>query len=1139
MASSRIKGITIEIGGDTTKLGEALKGAETQSKKLQTELRGVNTLLKTDPSNVVLLTQKQQLLTEAIKETETKLKTLEEAQEQVQAQFKKGDITIEQYRDFQREIISTKQKLENLEDEAKKFGSVFEQQMKVAGEKVKDFGGKIEEAGEKMGAISGIAAAGIGVAITSATSLEDATKKYLATTGKSVKETEKYEKVLTRIHDGNYGEDYADIADKMRIVSNILGDLPDDQLQSVVEKSYMLEDAYDMDFQENIRGVNALMDQFGITADQAYELINQGAQKGLNQNQDLTDQIAEYSTYYSKLGFTAEEFFDMMIAGSKDGAYQIDYLNDAMKEFGIRTKDNSASTNQAYKDLGLNAKSLNEEFAKGGTDAQKAFKKVVTALNKVKDPVKKNEIAIALFGTKFEDLEESAVMAMTTASKEVNMLGETVSETSDTMYNSSAKKAETALKSIKTAFAKVGESLLPIIAKVADAVAKVAQKFASMDEGTQKVILTILALVAGIAPLLIAIGKITTGVGSLITIGGKIGTIVTGLIGKIAGTTTATVAQTTATGAATTATSALGVAMNALPIMLLITAVAALVAGIVLWVNRSSEKTKQMEEETEKIKEETDAVKEQTSAYHDATKAREESITQGLEEMSYYETLYSELQDIVDQNGKVKDGYEARAKFITETLSGALGLEVELVNGQIQGYKKLTETFDEVMEKKKAMLILEAQEEAYTTALQNRTAEMQKAYDAQNKMEETKQEMLRLSHEIEQEQGLWKRKDMMDQLLLLEEQYNSYEEQYNSHQSVYESYLNTIGMYESNYEHAHNGNYEKVMATEAEYVESQKKNNEISLQELQKNVDNTKSKLEYLRTLKKKNNTDIYNDDIKRYEKQLALDEKSLADQKKAVNIGNSKIKQEWLNGIASQLSAISGKKYEFKKQGDGTVQMYIDGVKAKEPVAEKNMEKFAKDMVDEVKAEKSSAETAGKDLIKGVNNGVSNRSTQNSVFSSIWSFGKSLLSNLKASLGEHSPSKFTEEMGGFLDEGIEIGIKDKEKSALNTAMKFGTNVLSNMQKGLKGDLNVPDLQMKDVNRRIMTDVATDFTVAKISNASEISTLTELLNKYLPEIVSNIGNDIVLDDGTLVGKLTPAIDKNLGIVTANRRRGRQ
>lgn len=75
----------------------------------------------------------------------------------------------------------------------------------------------------------------------------------------------------------------------MRIVSNILGDLPQDELQSVVEKSYMLEDAYGMDFQENVRGVNSLMDQFRITADQAYELINQGAQKGLNQNQDLTD----------------------------------------------------------------------------------------------------------------------------------------------------------------------------------------------------------------------------------------------------------------------------------------------------------------------------------------------------------------------------------------------------------------------------------------------------------------------------------------------------------------------------------------------------------------------------------------------------------------------------------------------------------------------------------------------------------------------------------------------------------------------------------------------------------------------------------------------------------------------------------
>ena len=161
MASSKIKGITIEIDGDTTKLGKALESAEGSSKSLQSELKGINTLLKLDPSNVELLTQKQQVLTDAISSTEDKLKTLRNAQGQVQAQFEKGEITVQQYRDFQREIVATEAKLESLKKEAKDFGSVFEQQAKQASESVKELGGKVEEAGKKMGGVSAAAGAGL------------------------------------------------------------------------------------------------------------------------------------------------------------------------------------------------------------------------------------------------------------------------------------------------------------------------------------------------------------------------------------------------------------------------------------------------------------------------------------------------------------------------------------------------------------------------------------------------------------------------------------------------------------------------------------------------------------------------------------------------------------------------------------------------------------------------------------------------------------------------------------------------------------------------------------------------------------------------------------------------------------------
>lgn len=535
MASSRIKGITIEIDGDTTKLGKALESAEGSSKKLQGELKGINTLLKLDPSNVELLTQKQKVLTDSISATEDKLNTLKRAQAQVQEQFDRGEITAEQFRDFQREIIVTEQRLKALKDEMKEFGSVSEQQLKATGKKVEELGTKIEDTGKKFSGISAAAGAGLGVAITSAASLEEAVHKYLGATGKSIEETQKYQEVLQSIHNNNYGEDYVDIADKMRIVSNILGDLPQDELQSVVEKSYLLEDAYGMDFQENVRGVNSLMDQFGITADQAYELINQGAQKGLNQNQDLTDQIAEYSTYYSKLGFTAEEFFNIMIAGSKDGAYQIDYLNDAMKEFGIRTKDNSTGTISALEAMGMNAQDIMNKFAQGGDTAQEAFAEVTSSLMALEDPVKRNELGVQLFGTKWEDLEENAVKAMTSAKSEVDMLGTTVDQTSETMYGGTANKAKEAMRSIQNAFAELGNALLPILAPIAEKIAELATKFSNLNPTIQKVILVIMGIAAAFAPVVIIIGKIIAAVGRIIPLLAKLTPVFTFIKTAISG----------------------------------------------------------------------------------------------------------------------------------------------------------------------------------------------------------------------------------------------------------------------------------------------------------------------------------------------------------------------------------------------------------------------------------------------------------------------------------------------------------------------------------------------------------------------------------------------------------------------------
>ena len=160
MASKRIAGITIEIDGDSTGLNKSLKEVDAQLKQTQNNLKDVNKLLKLDPGNTELLTQKQKNLEKAIASTKDRLEKLKEAQKQVDEGTAEWDA-------LQREIIATEQDLESLEREYREFGSVAAQQVKVAGEKLKEVGGKIEGVGHALAPVSK-AAAGVGAALMGA-----------------------------------------------------------------------------------------------------------------------------------------------------------------------------------------------------------------------------------------------------------------------------------------------------------------------------------------------------------------------------------------------------------------------------------------------------------------------------------------------------------------------------------------------------------------------------------------------------------------------------------------------------------------------------------------------------------------------------------------------------------------------------------------------------------------------------------------------------------------------------------------------------------------------------------------------------------------------------------------------------------
>ena len=182
MAGNRIRGITVEIGGDTTKLQTALKGVNTEIRNTQSQLKDVEKLLKLDPGNTELIAQKHRLLAQAVSETREKLETLKTAQQQADEALRNGTISQDQYDALQREIVETEQRLRSLEEQANQSATAL-QKIGATGEKLQTVGNKISSVGQKLLPVTGVVT-GLGTAaVKTAADFDSAMSRVAAVSG--------------------------------------------------------------------------------------------------------------------------------------------------------------------------------------------------------------------------------------------------------------------------------------------------------------------------------------------------------------------------------------------------------------------------------------------------------------------------------------------------------------------------------------------------------------------------------------------------------------------------------------------------------------------------------------------------------------------------------------------------------------------------------------------------------------------------------------------------------------------------------------------------------------------------------------------------------------------------------------------
>jgi len=608
---NRIKGITVEIGGDTTGLDKALRSVNSSITKTQSALNDVNKLLKLDPSNTVLVAQKQQLLSQAVSQTSDKLEALESAQEQVTAAFQRGDIGQDKYQAFQREVEETRGKLNQYKNDlsslqteqdrlssntarleklfsstgtqvddyadvlgsklvsAIKNGTANSDQMKTAIEKIgksatggkadirqltdaldtvddgeairnlieelKQAGDAAQDTAEDVGQIAEntkgaalmqtadqLSAVGdkiqdIGTkAIDAYSETENAVTKVNAYFGETGQAAEESANVIKSVYSDGVGESMDSVADAVLMVKKNLGDLSETDLTNLTQQAITLDELYGIDMNETLRGVNSLMQQYGLTAQEAMDYIVVGTQNGLDKTSELGDNLSEYAGKFSQAGYSASEYFQLLDNGLKNGAYNLDKVNDAINEVTTRLVDGTIG--ESIGSFSTKTQELFTSWQNGGATQKQVIDSIVADIGNCTNQQEALNLAALAFGTMAEDGNLKFITSLTS----VGSTYDSVKGSAQGMFDatttpmhqmeSNTRKLQQALVPLGEKLAELANAILPPLVSV---ITTIGGWFERLPGPVQNFVIILGALLAAFTALTPVIAAISVAMGAL------------------------------------------------------------------------------------------------------------------------------------------------------------------------------------------------------------------------------------------------------------------------------------------------------------------------------------------------------------------------------------------------------------------------------------------------------------------------------------------------------------------------------------------------------------------------------------------------------------------------------------------------
>ncbi|MBJ8128236.1 phage tail tape measure protein, partial [Bacillus cereus] len=528
-----------EARGTLLDLQENSKKLEAEQKKLTSSFKLQNAELGANASEADKLELAQKQLRQQMEMTDRVVHNLEQQLSAAKRVYGENSTEVQQLEAKLNQAKTTLKQFENSLQSVGRSGSQAADGMAEINKKL-DMNNLMEAAEVLQGISEKLIEMGKSI-VNTAIEFDGSQRKIQASLGLTGKGAENLQKIAVDTWKKGFGENLEEVDNALIKVYQNMRDVPHEELQGASENVLTLAKVYDVDLNEATRGAGQLMSQFGLSTQETFDLLAAGAQEGLNYSDELFDNLSEYAPLFKQGGFSAQEMFTILANGTKSGSYNLDYINDLVKEFGIRVQDGSKGVSEGFGDLSEETQKVWKSFNEGKGTAADVFNAVLGDLQKMDDKVKANQIGVALFGTKWEDMGAEAVLSLndvhgglgdvTGRMDEMKKLQE---ESLGQQFQKALRETQAALEPLGKKFAELAKDILP---PIVDGVKAVMDWFSKLSEADQTLLIVMGALSTAfiiltpiVAALAVSFGALNLALLPVIATIAAVSLVITGII---------------------------------------------------------------------------------------------------------------------------------------------------------------------------------------------------------------------------------------------------------------------------------------------------------------------------------------------------------------------------------------------------------------------------------------------------------------------------------------------------------------------------------------------------------------------------------------------------------------------------------